>query len=406
MADVATSLLQTDVPNAPTGLLATAKRLERLQGRPAAEMLLEAVKLSYGPSKLRPNEYFELGLFDAAYSAEERARFIGLKRGAAINKALNGVFEWGPFTLDNKIWLAALLKGAGLGGVETQAMILGDHVSHPPTLPDRAATAAFLRETARYPLFGKPFRGSLSIGAASLDAYLPERDILKHHSGEETSVDAFVDAVFGGFARSGYLFQTRLAPHPALEPIAGPAVGCLRILTLHRGDHIEVAYAVWKAPALRATADNFWRPGNMIVDVDVDTGVARRCQRASGAQAETLQNHPGTGAAIAGATLPIWSDACETARRAAELFPLTPIIGWDMALTPDGPVIIEANTNPHHTLHQMAARRGFLTPALEAYVVETRARLLERKQGGARASGPGRRHKLNYLKGLVWGQAD
>jgi len=44
------------------------------------------------------------------------------------------------------------------------------------------------------------------------------------------------------------------------------------------------------------------------------------------------------------------------------LFPEFGIIGWDMAITADGPVIIEANDNSYHALWQLPEGRGILNP--------------------------------------------
>jgi D-alanine-D-alanine ligase-like ATP-grasp enzyme len=44
------------------------------------------------------------------------------------------------------------------------------------------------------------------------------------------------------------------------------------------------------------------------------------------------------------------------------MLPEAGVIGWDVAISPDGPLIIECNTNPFHTLYQMAHRRGVRNP--------------------------------------------
>ena len=59
---------------------------------------------------------------------------------------------------------------------------------------------------------------------------------------------------------------------------------------------------------------------------------------------------------IEGFQLPVWTEACQLAREAARLFLPLRFVGWDIALTETGPVLVEANwnsdpPNPHQSLH-------------------------------------------------------
>jgi hypothetical protein len=44
--------------------------------------------------------------------------------------------------------------------------------------------------------------------------------------------------------------------------------------------------------------------------------------------------------------VPDWPAIRDLALRAARSFPESPFIGWDLVVTPDGPVVLEANTPP------------------------------------------------------------
>lgn len=145
----------------------------------------------------------------------------------------------------------------------------------------------------------------------------------------------------------------------------------------------------------------------MIAEIDVDAGVARRCQRGKGLTAENIQRHPGTGEMIEGLPMPLWDGTLKLTRRAARIFPGCPIIGWDIAPTTDGPVVIEANSRPHHILHQTVTKRGLMTPEFEAFLDETRQRLgAAKKSGVSRWGALQRRAKWTYVRSLIWGGAD
>jgi len=51
-------------------------------------------------------------------------------------------------------------------------------------------------------------------------------------------------------------------------------------------------------------ADNYWRGGNLLANLDVETGVIRRVVRGKGVALEELADHPGTGQKLAGLALP------------------------------------------------------------------------------------------------------
>ncbi|MFR0733141.1 MAG: sugar-transfer associated ATP-grasp domain-containing protein [Oscillospiraceae bacterium] len=56
--------------------------------------------------------------------------------------------------------------------------------------------------------------------------------------------------------------------------------------------------------------------------------------------------HPVTGVAFRGYRLPFFREAVELCCQAAQVEPRLGYIGWDVAVTPDGPVLVEGNNLP------------------------------------------------------------
>ena len=54
----------------------------------------------------------------------------------------------------------------------------------------------------------------------------------------------------------------------------------------------------------------------------------------------------------------MWEDALEAARAAALKLREEPLLGFDIAITEQGPVILEANPAPSWTLHQITLQMG------------------------------------------------
>jgi hypothetical protein len=68
-----------------------------------------------------------------------------------------------------------------------------------------------------------------------------------------------------------------------------------------------------------------------------------RTARPDGVGLVEVTRHPVTGAVLPGFQLPLWPEACALARRAALSFRPLLTVGWDIAFTPDGPLLIEGN---------------------------------------------------------------
>ena len=86
--------------------------------------------------------------------------------------------------------------------------------------------------------------------------------------------------------------------------------------------------------------------------VDVDTG--RISTPATDDYFHVYDTHPDTGIPLVGYQLPMVPEAIAMAKEAAQVFPQVGHVGWDMAVTPDGPAIIEGNNFPGTDLCQLA----------------------------------------------------
>ena len=68
--------------------------------------------------------------------------------------------------------------------------------------------------------------------------------------------------------------------------------------------------------------------------------------------------HPLTGIKIRGFQIPRWKEVLELIDKSARKFPQVRHIGWDIAITKEGPVIIEANNDPGYTAYQLPQLTG------------------------------------------------
>ncbi len=321
----------------------------------------EIISLYLGAPKLGANEYYAAGLFRSDLTKEQKKQFVGEKRNLALNQRLSpGNIARNSDFLDNKVLYTALLGSLGFPTTTVQAVVSITHgFGKLKTLQSIETVEEFLLNEAVYPVFGKPIEGSKSVGSALFSSVDRKARTIVLGNGIETAVTDLAKEIFTEFSY-GYVFQSVIEQHDALNAVIGSAVGTIRVVTLMQDGAPEVLYTVWKIPAPEAMSDNFWQKGSMIAELDANTGQIKQVRRGVGMNVEQIENHPVSGAALVGFAVPYWDEIIALARRCHTVTPENGVLGWDIAVGPDGPLVIECNTSPAHSLYQMATGRGVL----------------------------------------------
>ena len=331
-------------------------------------VLFDMAKLALGAGRLSPREYLELRLCDdSIYGGADKNTFVGLATARKIWFRTN--FRVDLFALaNNKIASAVWFSAHGLPILPTLALFHEDMGRQSARLlRNDLELSDFLRDIRNYPLFGKPIEGSQSIGSASVESYVPSHDCLITTAGEMISLDNFVSYV-KSHAKSGYQFQPRISPHAAIGEMCGNRLATVRLLTVLTGGKPQIVRACWKIPAGMHAADNFWRPGNLLAQINLESGRVLRAIRANGNDYEEITHHPDTGMPIVGTVIPNWEDVTRLALDGARLLADLPLVGWDIAPIDSGAVLVEANVTPDFRLHQMADRRGVLDETFTSFL--------------------------------------
>ena len=335
-------------------------------------VLIDFWKLRFGIGRLSKDEYFKLQLFDNdIYEGVDKKAFVGLEATRRMWFQANyrvDLFAMANNKIASAIWFAA----HGLPILPTIALF-HEARGRPSDrlLRNEAELRAFLKEGKHYPLFGKPIEGSRSIGSASIECYVASMDSLVTNAGRLISLDSFISYV-NSHAASGYQFQSRISPHATVRDMCGDRLATVRLLTILRKGKPELLRACWKIPAGENAADNFWRPGNLLAQLDLDSGRVIRVIRRTGTKQEEISHHPDTGVRILGMKVPNWRDVTRLAFDGAKLLDELPLVGWDIAPVDSGAVLVEPNVTPDLQLHQLADRRGILDPAFASFLQQRR----------------------------------
>ena len=339
----------------------------RTYGKSPLAQIRDFMRLHFGPGRLSLQEYYQFRLFDdACYSPEAKRQFLGHKAQQRLY-AHPIPMNWRA-TVGDKIVFYALFAGLGFPVPRTTALLhahreLGDA----EILRDTAALEFHLRNPANYPFFGKPVDGMFSIGVACAEAYNAENDSVVLSGSRRIAVADFVAAAADYSAR-GYLLQERLEPHPDIAALSDNRVSTVRLMVMLGREGPEIFQALWKIPNRGNIADNFWRDGNMLAALDIETGRVQRVVRGVGLEQETLPIHPDTGARMKGFAIPYWQSVTDLCLRAATAIPGLPLQAWDIALCPNGPVLVEANIGGDVNLPQIASGNGIMDGRLAAFL--------------------------------------
>jgi hypothetical protein len=162
-------------------------------------------------------------------------------------------------------------------------------------------------------------------------------------------ITSLIEALAVAGESEGIIIQKRLFDAAPLAALSGRrGLQTMRINTLlHSDGRVSILFYMIKILGGQTLSDNFsmGTTGNLIAYGDPDDGTLRGAltihECGSGMKAVTA--HPETGIRFAGFRLPYWSDAIALVTTAQRFFPELPALGWDIALTADGPIVIEAN---------------------------------------------------------------
>jgi hypothetical protein len=181
--------------------------------------------------------------------------------------------------------------------------------------------------------------------------------------------DGTLDDLFGHLKamlvhERGWLVQPLLRCHPAIAQIMGAhGMGTVRAVTCMVRGQPRLLLGVLKITVGDNVTDNFHHgsTGNLVAPIDLDSGVvgaARGSTRRDWPAMAAFSRHPETGHSIEGFIVPGWSEVVALALRSQQSLPSLNSTGWDIAVTADGPLVIETNARYSVDILQVAHQRG------------------------------------------------
>lgn len=185
----------------------------------------------------------------------------------------------------------------------------------------------------------------------------------------------------------GYVDQ-----HPEMKKLSLNSVNTIRVVTINTSENlpgvkknrVNFVYAGVRMGQGDSVVDNL-HSGGMMACINIETGVVET--NASNFKNDVFVKHPDTGVVIKGFQIPFFKEVKKLVEEAGDNIP--GYLGWDIAITEKGPIIIEVNTHPGADGLQQAyvpEKKG-MRYVVEKYLAEPKSKVLPEVPYGTKISG-------------------
>lgn len=185
-------------------------------------------------------------------------------------------------------------------------------------------------------VFCKPSGGQKGNGAFAMKVQNSQIYI----NGVQEGVDDVMEMLLSG----NYIVQERICQHPELSKLCSSSVNTVRIQTIMRKDGSIYAFGAGLRIGREGNHVDNWAKGGIFVGIDMEKGTLKDRGFLRPKCGTTLFSHPDTDVVFKDYVIPYYKEAERLAVEAHKMFYRCYTLGWDIAITEKGPVIIEANS--------------------------------------------------------------
>ena len=279
---------------------------------------------------IAPRAYYFYGFYDKD-NRKRAPLYIQDYERVPLDKLTNGMADC--MTLFDKRRFFAVCKRSGLPAIPIVAEFENGKLKHwgegiDNRLPDTD-------------LFAKPALGKCANGAM-LYTYEPS-GLYRCSDGTLKNGEKLLENMAETSRVHPYILQKRYSNHPDIAALSPGALCTFRVVTCRLPDgRCEDIIAIFKMPTGNCFADNF-AIGGIAISIDKKSGLLGTAITKD-LDAERTDTHPDTGRKIAGFRIPHWEQVIPLCLRAHAAFSDFAYVGWDVAVTKDGPMLVEGNT--------------------------------------------------------------
>ena len=192
--------------------------------------------------------------------------------------------------------------------------------------------------------------------------YQDDDAIMTRFDGEELTLSSVL-------GEEALIFESVVRQTDQFSAFNASSVNTVRFMTaLYPDGSAKVIATFIKIGRAGRCVDNAGGGGNVDVCVDVETGEIRYAIQFDGwHNVKDIDCHPDNGNLLNGVVIENWESVKAEVIRFQQAFPYCKVAGWDIAITDDGPVVIEINDFWDRT-GQFFIRKGWRNEIRECYL--------------------------------------
>ncbi len=173
-----------------------------------------------------------------------------------------------------------------------------------------------------------------------------------HTSSIEEAKASLTDLYNSGV--TAIILEELIVQHDKLAALHKKSANTLRVATIRYDDRVEVIFSYLRMGKGNSVIDNA-SAGGVFGVINVETGkIYAACDRLGG----TFERHPDSGINLIGFEIPRWDEVKQLVTKAAQVLPKVRYVGWDVAVTNTGCVMIEGNDKGRWSF-QIPKQEGF-----------------------------------------------
>jgi len=150
------------------------------------------------------------------------------------------------------------------------------------------------------------------------------------------------------------IIEELIVQHDKLSEFHKESANTLRVITIRYDDRVDVIHAYLRVGRGDSVIDNA-SAGGVFGVVNIETGrIYAACDR----WGSSFDVHPDSGKHLIDFEIPKWDEVKELVKKAAQVLPEVRYVGWDVAITNTGCVLVEGNDKGRWSF-QFAKQEGF-----------------------------------------------
>lgn len=337
--------------------------------------------------QLEPNEYF---MFRFHEKDRKMGMVVNYLNSAQFSREVDPILnppEW-HYILNDKLIFNTYFRHHGLPVAHQYGFYNKDFgfLAAGGKLTSRADLLDFLLKEKPAGLVLKPPDTFGGFGILVFDNIEYNDEIVFHASnGDAVTFSELSDRIDSSLENErnikGFVLEKRIEQHPVLGKIYPHSVNSLRIITyLTKDNHPKIFRTRMRLGRKGNLVDNVSQ-GGISASINKESGVIINGLSLTAGEDSSFTEHPDTGVRFTGVKVPHWNRVLELCRKAASTMPLQRFVGWDIAVGPEGPVLIEGNSSGVEVAYDQLGNKGFMTDEFKTDMLEYGIRFPDRLPG-------------------------